>query len=93
MVFKSDKQRKKVMAMMRGGTKSAVTPTVIIMSKKSFAIGTASPSKALELSEKLDKKGIENAVFDVGISKKVIVFNAADKKKVAKIPGIVKIKR
>jgi len=55
---------------------------------KKFAIGTASPSKALELSKKLDKKSIENAVFNVGVSKKVIVFNVADKKKVAKIPGI-----
>ncbi len=29
MVFKSDKQRKKVMAMLKGGTKSAVNPQII----------------------------------------------------------------
>ena len=29
MVFKSDRQRKKVMAMLRGGTKSAVAPTIL----------------------------------------------------------------
>ncbi len=38
MVFKSDKQRKKVMAMLRGGTKSAVNPQIVKNKFKKLSI-------------------------------------------------------
>ena len=53
MVFKSDKQRKKVMALLRGGTKSAVKPQ-IISGKIKFT--ELSDEKREKLSETIERQ-------------------------------------
>ena len=57
MVFKSDKQRKKVMALLKGGTKSSVEPEIVTaMSKpKKSKEALAAESKIIKEEEKREK--------------------------------------
>lgn len=64
-----------------------------IKQKKFFLVRTPSPNKALQLSDYLNKKNVDNFVFDVFNTRNVSVFGNPEDKKIRKILKNVGYKR
>ncbi len=76
MVFKSDKQRKKVMAMLKGGTKSAVNPQVVGRIKlkptvKFVRLPITKKEKAALINFLATSDNVTTGKFDKKLAKKI----------------------